>query len=72
MYLLLVLIPSVCTPFHYFYCFTPLSMNSKFNFGLNFNTISLFHLNCEISFGFLPIKEKSSGLLELASKITEI
>ena len=47
----------------------PFSMNFKFNFGLNFNTFRLFHLNCKISFGFLPIKEKALGLLELASKI---
>lgn len=43
--------------------------------GLNFKSlsaISLFHLNCKISFGFLPIKEKSLGLLKLASKIKEI
>ena len=44
----------------------------KFNFGLNFHTVRLFYLNCKISFGFLPIKEKSLGLLELASIIKEI
>ena len=47
----------------------PFSMNFKSNFGLNLNTINLFHLNCKISFGFLPVKEKSLGLLELASKL---
>ena len=40
-----------------------------FNFGLTFNTISLFSLKLQILFGFLPIKEKLLGLLELASKI---
>ena len=38
-------------------------MNFKSDFGLNFNTTSLFHLNCKKSFGFLPIKGKSLGLL---------
>ena len=47
----------------------PFSMNFKSNFGLNLNTINLFHLNCKISFGFLPVKEKSLGLLELASEM---
>ena len=47
----------------------PFGMNFEFNFGLNFNTMSLFRLNCKISFGFLHIKEKSLGLLELASKM---
>ena len=47
----------------------PFSMNFKFNFGLNFNTMGLFHLNCKISFGFLHINETSLGLLELASKM---
>ena len=45
------------------------STNFEFNFGLSFHTITLFHLNCKISFGFPPIKEKSLGLLELASKM---
>ena len=49
----------------------PFSMIFKFNFGLNFNIIR-FYLNCKISFGFLPIKQKSLGLLELASKMQEI
>ena len=40
-----------------------------FNFGLTFNAISLFSLKLQILFGFLPIKEKLLGLLELASKI---
>ena len=39
------------------------SMNFKPNFGFNFNTISLFSL------GFLPVKEKSLGFLELTSKM---
>ena len=47
----------------------PFSINFEFNFGLNFNTKSLFHLNCKKSFGFLPMKEKSLGLLELTSKM---
>ena len=47
----------------------PLSMNFKLNFVLNFNTMSLFHLNFKILFGFLPIKEQSFGLLERISKI---
>ena len=45
------------------------SMNFKFNFGLNFNIMSLFHLNGKILFGFLQIKETLLGLLELASKM---
>ena len=40
-----------------------------FNFGLTFNAISLFSLKLQILFGFLPIKEKLLGLLELACKI---
>ena len=48
--------PSVFTPFHYFYCFTPLQHKCLI---LKCNTISLFQLICKISFGFLPIKEKS-------------
>ena len=47
----------------------PFGMNFKFNFELSFNSISFFHVNCKISFGFFPIKEKSLGLLELASKM---
>ena len=47
----------------------PFSMNFKINFDLNFNITSLFHLNCKVSFGLLPIKEKSLGLSELASKM---
>ena len=47
----------------------PSSINFEFNFGLNFNTINLFYINCKISFDSLPIKEKSLGLLELASKM---
>ena len=35
-------------------------------------TPCLFHLNCKISFGFLNTREKSLGLLELASKMKEI
>ena len=46
-------------------------MNFEFNFDLNFNTISFFHLSCQISFDCLPIKEKSLGLLELVSKMYE-
>ena len=38
------------------------NINFEFSFGLNFNTISLFLLNCKISFGFLPNKEKSLDL----------
>ena len=56
-------------PFIIFIVLLPFRMNFKSNFGLNFNTKAFFHLNCEISFGFLPIKEKSLGILELASKI---
>ena len=52
-------------PFIIFIVLLSFSMNFKFNFGLNFITIRLFHLNCKISFGFLPIKEKSLGFLEL-------
>ena len=44
------------------------SMMIKFNFGLNFHTVRLFYLNCKISFGFLPIKEKSLGLLKRSLK----
>ena len=46
----------------------PFSINFKFNVCLNFNTMSLFHLNCKTPFGFLPIKEKSLGLVELPLK----
>ena len=44
----------------------------KFSFGLNLITVSLFHLNCKISFGFLSIKENLLRLFELASKMQEI
>ena len=40
----------------------------EFNFGLVFNR-SLFELSCKISFGFLPIKEKSLDRSELTSKM---
>ena len=56
-------------PFIIFIVLLPFGMNFKSNFGLNFYTIVFFHLKCKISFGFLPIKEKSLGLLELASKM---
>ena len=55
-------------PFIIFIVLLPFSLNFEFNFGLNFNTISPFHLNSKIPFGFLPIKEKLLGLLELTSK----
>ena len=55
-------------PFIIFIVLLPFSINFEYNFGLNFNTISFFHLNCKILFGFLSIKEKSLGLLELVSK----
>ena len=48
------------------------SINFECNFCLNFNIIRLLHLNCKILSGFLPIKDKSLGLLELLSKISEI
>ena len=60
--------PSVFTHFIIF-ILLPFSIIFKFNFGLNFNTVRLFYLNLKISFGFLPIKEKSLGLLDLASKM---
>ena len=44
-----------------FIALLPFSMILKFNFGLNFNTMRLFYLNCKISFCFLPIKEKPLG-----------
>ena len=47
----------------------PFSINFKLSFCLNFNTISLLHLKCKISFGFHTIKEESLGLFELASKM---
>ena len=47
----------------------PFSLNFELNFGLNVNTISLFHSNRKMLFGFLPTKEKSLGLLELDSKM---
>ena len=59
-------------PFIIFIVLLPFSMIFEFNCGLNFNNIRLFYLNCKISFGFLPIKKKSLGLLELASKMKEI
>ena len=59
-------------PFIIFIVLLSFSVNFEFNFGLNFNTINLFHLNRKISFGFLPIKEKSLDLLELAPKMQEI
>ena len=49
-------------PFIVFIVLLPFSMNFKFNLGLNFITIRLFHLNCKITLGFFPIKEKSLGL----------
>ena len=64
---LLFLLPCI-----YFIVLLPFSMNFKSNFGLNFNTIALFHLNCKISFGFLPTKEKSLGLLKLAPKYDRV
>ena len=63
-----MLIPFFFTRFHYSFRFTPLHHEFQFNFGLNFNNLSLFHLSCKILFGFFPIKEISLGLLELASK----
>ena len=59
-------------PFIIFIVLLSFIINFRFNFFLDFHTISLFHLNCEVSFGFLPMKEKSLGLLELASKMQEI
>ena len=59
-------------PFIIFIVLLSCSVNFEFNFGLNFNTINLFHLNRKISFGFLPIKEKWLDLLELAPKMQEI
>ena len=56
-------------PFIIFIVLLPFSIHFEYDFGLNFNTISPFHLNCKISFGFLPIKEKSLGLLELPSEV---
>ena len=56
-------------PFIIFTVLLSFSINFKFNSGLNFNTISLFYLNCKISFGFLPIKEKLLDLSELAFKM---
>ena len=44
----------------------------KFSFSLNLITVSLFHLNWKISFGFLSIKENLLRLFELASKMQEI
>ena len=59
-------------PFIIFIVLLSFIINFRFNFFLDFHTISLFHLNWKISFGFLPMKEKSLGLLELASKMQEI
>ena len=56
-------------PFIIFIVLLPFSMNFKFNFVLNFNTLSHFHLDYKISFGFFSIKEELLGLLELASKM---
>ena len=59
-------------PFIIFIVLLSFIINLRFNFFLDFHSISLFHLNWKISFGFLPMKEKSLGLLELASKMQEI
>ena len=56
-------------PFIIFIVLLPFSMNFKFSFSLNFNTISLFQLSWKQSFCFLPIKEKWWGLLELTFKM---
>ena len=55
-------LPLLLLPFIIFIVLLLFSINFEFSFGSNFNTISLFHLNCKISFGFLPIKEKSLDL----------
>ena len=52
-----------------FIALLPFSMNFEVKFDLNFNSISFFHVNCKISFGFFLIKEKSLGLSELVSKM---
>ena len=47
----------------------PFFMNFKYNFGLNFNTISLFLLKLKNFIWFPSYQKKSLGLLELASKM---
>ena len=61
--------PLFLLPLKIFIVLLPFSVNFEINFALNFNTTSLFHLNCKILFCFLPIKEKSLGLLQLVSEI---
>ena len=44
-------------PFITFIGLLPFSLNFEFNFGLDFNTMSLLHLSCKISFGFFLSKK---------------
>ena len=52
-------------PFITFIILLPFSPNFEFNFGLDFNAMSLLHLSCKISFGFFLVRPLRIGLWNL-------